>query len=822
MGTFTADVRQSFRNLIKTPTFTIVAVAVLALAIGANTVVFTLLNTLLLRPLPYPNSDELVLVGRMISGDFGNSVSIPKFNVWKRENRVLDHMSAFDQGGPGINIRGTEFPEQVKAIHVSADYFPLFGARTKLGRTFSPEEDRPGGQRVAVLSHGLWTRAFGSATDIIGRSVSLGDDSYTIIGILDPSFRPQPKADVWLPLQPDPNSTNQGHYLAVAGRLKPGATLEAANAQLKLVGDAFRRQFPEWMDSKETVSAVFMQQEMAREFRPTLLILMGAVTFVLLIACANLASLLLARALGRQKALAVRLALGATRKRLIRQLLTESVLLAVVGGIAGLTLAYWGVRALMNLVATNIPGSAIDMTDMSIMDWRVLLFTIAVSIATGALFGIFPAVQFSRPDLASVLQQTGGRAGIGKGQHRTRSTLVIGEIALALILLISATLLIRTISALRAVDPGFDPRNVIIMETSLSSSRYTTNQALENLSRQTIQRLESIPGVISASATVAAPLIGAGLDLPFTIEGKPPSGGDRYNGDEQWRFIGPHYFDALRIPIKRGRVFSERDNLSAPLVMILNETMARKYWPNDDAIGKRLTIGKGLGPQFDEPPREVIGIVGDVREEGLNKPAPAVMYVPMAQLSDGFVAFANAVIPVTWIVHTSAPPLTLAEQIRKEFLSVDDHLAVARIRALSDANAETLAREKISMNLLSVFATVALLLAAVGIYGLMSHSVEQRTRELGLRVSLGATRGNILRLILGRAIKLTGLGVLLGVLGAIGLTRLLSSLLFGVKPTDPGVFVIVSLVLTAVALIAAYIPARRATTVDPLTALRMD
>ena len=822
MSAIFSDLRQGFRNLIKTPSFTIVAIAVLALGIGANTVVFTLLNSLLLRPLPYPNSEDIVLVERKFSEGTGNSVSIPKFNVWKRENQVLDHLSAYDFSGPGVNMRGTEFPEQVKAIHVSADYFALFGAATSLGRTFSPEEDRPGAPKVAVLSHGLWTRQFGSAPDIVGRSVTLGDEPHTIIGVIGSEFRPQPEAELWLPLQPDPNSTNQGHYLTVAGRLKPGITLETANAQLELVGEQFRREYPEWMQADERVTALPMQEGMSREFRPTLLILMGAVGFVLLIACANLASLLLARAVGRQKSLAVRVALGATRMRLVAQLLTESLLLAFAGGISGLIIAYWGVRSLVNLVTTSIPGFSVGVTDMSIMDWRVLVFIVGISVVTGTLFGIAPALQFSRPDLSSVLQQTGGRSGMGRGQHRTRSMLVVTEIALALVLLISATLLIRTITALRAVDPGFDPTNVVIMETSLSSNRYTTNQAFENLGRQAVQRLESIPGVLSASATVAAPLIGVGIDLPFIIDSKPPSGTDRYNGDAQWRFIGPNYFDTLTVPVRKGRVFSERDNLAAPLVVIINEAMAKRYWPNEDPIGQRMTLGKGLGPQFEEPSREIIGIVGDVRESGLNRPAPPVMYVPMAQMSDGFVAFANAVIPVTWMVRTAPAPFTLTEAMRKEFLSIDDQLAVARIRALESANAETLVRERISMNLLGVFAVIALILASVGIYGLMSHSVEQRTQEIGVRLSLGASPHDIRKLILGHAMKLTTLGVLIGVLGGLGLTRLLSSLLFGVNPTDPMTFVVVSLILSVVAFIAAYIPTRRAMAVSPVIALRSD
>jgi putative ABC transport system permease protein len=820
MAMFWSDLRQSFRNLIQSPSFTLIAIAVLALGIGANTAVFTLLNELLLKPLPYPDSDRLVLVVRSTTGGVGTSISIPKFNVWKKGNQVLDQLSAYDQGGPGLNLKGPEFPEQVKAIHASADYFALFGAAPFLGRTFTAEEDKPGGAKVAVLSFGVWTRMFGGAKDIVGRSVTLGDDPYTIVGVISPGFRPTPEADIWLPLQADPNSTNQGHYLAVAGRLKPGITLEAANAQLRLVGEEFRRQHSEWMDENESVKAVSLQEQLAVEFRPTLLILMGAVAFVLLIACANLAGLLLARAVGRQRQLTIRLALGATRFQLIRQLLTESILLAALGGIAGLTLAYFGVHVLITFITQNVQNFILDPAAMSIANWRVLLFMLGVSTATGVLFGLFPALQFSRGDLNTILQQTGGRSGMGAGHHRSRSILVVGEIALALILLISATLLIRTITALRAVNPGFDPANVLIMETSLNSSRYTTNQAFENLGVQAVRRLESIPGVTGAAATVAAPLVGMGIDLPITIEGKAPAAGDRYNGDEQWRFISPHYFSTLKIPVRKGRTFTDRDNLGGTLAVIINEAMANKYWKGEDPVGKRITIGKGLGPQFDEPVREVVGVVADVREQGLNKPAPPVMYVPMAQLSDAFVSFANGVIPVTWIVRTTAASAAITAEIRKEFLSVDSQLAVARVRPLAAANATTLFRERISTSLLGIFAAIALVLAAVGVYGLMSHSVKQRTLELGVRLSLGATTADILRLVLGHALKLTALGILIGIVGAVALTRLLTSLLFGVGAGDPLTFIAVSSILAVIAFIAAYIPARRAIAINPVVALR--
>jgi len=409
---------------------------------------------------------------------------------------------------------------------------------------------------------------------------------------------------------------------------------------------------------------------------------------------------------------------------------------------------------------------------------------------------------------------------MGRARRRTHSTLVVGEIALALVLLVSATLLIRTIRLLRAVDPGFSSHNVMTMQTSFANTRYTTNAALGELGRRVVQQVESIPGMLSASPTITAPMVGMGVDLPFTIEAKPPSGSDRYNGDVDWRFIGPHYFSTLTIPIRKGRVFTEQDNGTASRVVIINETMARKYWPNEDPLGQRIVIGKGLGPQFEDPPREIVGIVADVREDGLNKPAPPIMYVPMSQMSDSLISWGSGVLPFTWIIHTAANPATVMDAVQKEFLSLDNQLALAHVRTLAEANATTLGPQNITMNLLSVFAAIALALAGIGIYGLMCHSVEQRTNEVGIRISLGASKSDIYSLILRQAMKLTTIGVLLGVAGAIGVTRLLSSLLFGVRSTDPLTFAAVIVTLAGIAFFAAYIPARRATSINPVIALR--
>ncbi|HYM13166.1 MAG TPA: ABC transporter permease [Bryobacterales bacterium] len=823
MQTLLADLRHAFRLLRKNPAFTLIALAALALGIGANTAIFSVVNAVLLRPLPYPEPDRLVFLMRKYPNGTGNSASVPKFTVWKQYNKALESMSAYDFVGPGLNLGNGDRPEQVKAIHASADFFRLFGASPILGRTFTPQEDRPGGPHVVVISNGLWKRRFGGDASLVGRSITLGSEPYTVIGILSPGFQPDPPSDVWLPLQADPAGTNQGHYLLVAARLRPGATLEAANAELKLAGEQFRRSFPQWMEDKESVAAVPMQKEMVGNVRPALLILVGAVSFVLLIACANVANLLLARAASRQKEIAIRAAIGASRGRLVRQLLTESVLLASGGAVLGLLLGSWGVRLLLAASPGNIPriGDLSKGSPLALLDWRVLAFTLGVAFLTGILFGLFPALQLSRPDLSSTLKEAGGRSGSGLRQSHTRGLLVVSEVALALVLLIGAALLIRTFVGLRRVNPGFDPHNILTLQMSLTGPRYSTATQMENFDRQAQQRIEALPGVLAASPAICLPVNNYGIDLPFLIEGKPPAQG-RYNGDEFWRFVGPHYFDAFRIPLRHGRVFDDRDSSKAAPVVVINEAMAKKYWPQQDPLGARITIGKGLGPEFDDPPRQIIGIVGDVREGGLSRPPRSVMYVPAAQVSDALYRFGNKIIPASWAIRTAVNPYSLSAAVQREFLALDGQLAVAKVQTMEQIVRDATARENFNMLLLTIFAAIALLLAAIGIYGVMSYSVEQRSHEIAIRMALGADRRDVLRLFVLHGLRLAGLGVVIGLGAAFGLTRLLARLLFGVKPNDPATYLTVAAILTAITLLASFLPARRATQVDPLVALRYE
>jgi predicted permease len=577
------------------------------------------------------------------------------------------------------------------------------------------------------------------------------------------------------------------------------------------------------MDANEGVAVVPMRDALVGDVRTALLVLSGAVGLVLLIACANVASLLLARASVRQRELAIRGAVGATRGRVVRQMLTESMVLAVLGGLLGFALGAWGVRELLTLVPGNLPRLT-DATgshaSIPLLDWKVAAFTMGTALLTGLLFGTFPALQASRADLSSHLKESSGRSGTGLKHNRVRSALVVSEVALALVLLVGAALLIRSLAGLQNVKSGIDPRSVFTLETSLAGSSYATTAKVDYLNTQAVQRIEAIPGVEAAASAIVLPIIG-GIDLSFNIAGKPPTHGN-YNGDEQWRSVSPHFFQVFKIPLLRGRLFNETDMGSASRVVIITDAMATRYWKGEDPIGQVITIAKGAGPQFEDPPRQIVGIVGTVRENGLKKADIGVMYIPQSQVPDGLTALVNSVAPLAWAVRTRASPMTMRIPVEQELRAVDGQLPISRERTMEQVMAEMLSRQSFNMLLLSIFAGVALVLAAIGIYGLMSYAVQQRTQELGIRMALGANRSNVLRLVMAQGMKLAVGGVVLGLALAWGLTRLIASLLFGVKASDPTTFGLVAAILAAVALAAAYVPARRATTIDPLIALRYE
>ena len=824
METLLADVRHSFRILIKSPGFTIVAVLALALGIGANTAIFSVIDRVLLAPLPFPDSERIMRVQRKFPNGNGSSVSIPKFMAW-RKSRRFQSMAAYDFGSVSLNLGTSDRPNPINGMHVTANFFNVFGVTPLLGRTFSPEEDLPNAGKFAVLTFNMWKNRLGGDQDIVGKTITLSGEQYVVVGVMPEAYQSDPPTDLYLPGQFDPNSTNQGHIYYVAGRLRPDASIASAQAELAVIADQFRAAHSDIMDKSESVDVVPLRVAIGGEVRLALLILAGAVAFVLLIACGNVASLLLARAAGRQRDIAIRTAVGASRGRIIRQLLTESMLLGLAGGIAGLIVGSIGVRMLLALSPGNIPrinAPEHSLGGLMLLDWRILVFLFGISLATGLLFGLFPALRVSRFDVNAVLKESSGRSGTGFKHSRVRGLLVISEIALAVILLAGAALMIRTFAGLRSVKSGIDPSNLLTLRTAISGSRYGSTAQVENMVRQATERIQALPGVRVASCAVTVPMDQVGIDLPFNIEGHARKSGEKWEGDEYWRFVSPGYFEALRIPLLRGRYFSRTDTGNAAHVVIVNEAFARKYWSDQDPIGHRMEIAKGLGAEFDEPVREVVGVVGSVTEGGLAGGMVPVMYVPQSQITDGLTRLGGSLLPLSWLIRTSGDPLSMASAIRHEFESLDPQLAPSHVVNMDQLIAEGNARQNFNTLLLTVFASIALLLAAVGIYGLMSYAVEQRMQEIGIRMALGADQGKIMRLVLGQGMRLAMIGTALGLAGAYGLTRLLAKFLFGVKPSDPLAFSIVAATLIVVTLLAAFVPTRRAMHVDPIVALRQE
>ena len=815
--------RYAVRALFKNPRFSLVAIAALALGIGANAAIFSVVDAVLLRPLPYPDAARLVRVCREFQTGPQCIESIPKY-LSAAKAQSFDAIAAYDFEGPGLNLSGAGLPQQIRGIHVSASYFRVFGAALAAGRSFTADEDRVGGPHVAVLSNGLWMSHFGGDPSMAGRTILLNGDPYTVVGVLDARFAAEPRADVYIPLQADPNSTNQGHFLAVAAHLKPGVTLSQARAELQVLGDQFRRANPKWMGDSERAGVFGMQEVAVRDVRPMLLVLLGAVGLVLLIACANVANLLLARAAGRQREVAIRAAIGAGRGQIVRQLLVESLLLSALGALAGCAAGIWGARVLVSLSPGGLPR-ADEMAEASLLtsllDWRLIAFMVGIAIVTGLLFGIAPALHLSRADVSASLKESGGRGVSNRRAARTRDVLVVVEVALALMLLVGATLLIRTVAGLREVRPGFETRNVLTLKTSLAGSKYATAKQVDALARTVTQRLDALPGVQATAMAISLPTEG-GVDLPFSIAGRPLQGNAMYHGDEDWRSVTPEYFKALGIPLLRGRSFTDRDSGGSTPVMVINDALAKKYWPGADPIAQHVVVGKGLGPEFEDAPREIVGVVGNVRENGLDQDAPPIVYVPGAQVSDALTRLGNSLIPASWIVRTSAITAALTSSIQQEFLAVDGQLPVARVRTMEQVVGRSIQQQNFNMLLLTIFGGIALVLAAIGIYGLMSYTVEQGTRDIGVRLALGAARGQIVRLVVARGMTLAGIGLAAGLAGAFAASRLLSRMLYGVKPTDPATYAAVAVVLGTIALLACYVPARRAMRVDPIVALRAE
>ncbi len=814
------DIIYALRTMRKNPTFTATALAALAIGIGVNSAIFSVVNAVLLRPLSYPDADRIVLLLTTSPGGRAPGGSATKFNVWREQTNIFKDISAYEYNGAQLNVTGGAYPEQIHSIRVSANYFRLLGAPIVQGRPFADDEDSPGGKHVVVLSYGLWQRRFGGDPQAVGKTISLNGVPYEVVGITGPDFNTELDSppDIWLPLQLDPNSSDHAQYFNVIARLKPGVSTTMAEAQLQLAAAEFRAKFPNIMGPRDGFGVEPFQDALVSDVRSSLLVLVVAVILVLLIACANVANLLLVRAAGRKREIAIRAAIGAGRVRIIRQLLIESIVLATAGGALGLLLGLAGVRALLDVNPGSIPRIGVHASAIG-MDWRLIVFTVCTSLLTGLLFGIVPALDVSRADVATTLKESGGRSGSGLRQNKIRALLVIGEMGLALVLLISAALLIRSFWALRNVNPGFDARNVLTLRMSLAGSRFQKTPQINQLIRDAIQRVEELPGVTRAGASYNLPLEGA-FGVPFNIVGRVPTSG-RYDG-RGWLGVSPGYFDVFKIPVLRGRLFNDRDEAGSERVAIINQAMARQFWPHGDPLGDQVILGKGYGPEFEEPARQIIGVVGDVHDYGLNRNPLPVVYVPLTQVTDGITALAARASSLAWIVRTRVDPNSVSTQIANQLEQVTGGLPVAHIRPMDEVVGQSTARADFNMSLLTIFGCSALLLATIGIYGLMAHAVRQRTQELGIRMALGAQASQVRNMIIFQGMRLALIGIVIGIVAALALTRLIASFLFGVNARDPLVFIVVPVLLGGAALLAVGLPAIRATHIDPVDALRSE
>ena len=815
MGTSIQDVRYGLRALVKNPGFTAVAVTTLALGIGANTAVFSVVNAVLLRPLPYKDAARLVVVWERNPerGWYRNIVSAANFVDWRKQNHVFTQMAAIDPQRT-FNLTGGGEPEEVWGEQVTTNLFSLLGVRPVLGRDFLPEEDKPGGPRVVILSYGVWQRRYGGDASLVGKQISLNNDSYTVVGIMPADFYFPPfwreliRVELWVPGLDLSNPVRTDHADVALARLKPGVSAPQAQAEMDTIARGIQQQYPE--DKGWGVGLVALREQSVGDTRPALLVLFGAVGFVLLIACANVANLMLERATTREKEVAIRTALGAKRTRLIRQFLTESLMLAVLGGALGLLLAAWSVQILVALSPKEALGlgGGVILEDVTISG-RVLAFTIAAAVATGIAFGVAPALAVSKPDLNQSLKEGGRSSGDGSRRNGLRSGLVVWEFALALVLLAGAGLMIKTLVRLGQVDLGFNPQNVLTMRIALLGSRYKEPGAQAEFFKQLLERMKSLPGVRWASVSRGLPVEGWN-GMGFVTE-ENPSPPPNEEPDANYLVIGPDYFRVMGIPLLVGRLFTDQDTHESARVVIVNEKLARKQWPGQDPIGRRLRMdGNNNSPWL-----TVVGVVGNVRTQWPFPDFLSELYVPYTQ-------YPWLLFPRHLIVRTVSNPTGLATAIAHEVKALDKDQPVSDIRSLDQLVAGAVAQQRSAMVLLGAFASLALVLAAVGIYGVMAYSVTQRTHEIGLRMALGAQPGDVLSLVVGRGLILTLVGVGAGLAGALALTRFLSSLLYEVRPTDFGTFAAASLLLIGVAMLASYIPARRATRVDPMVALRYE
>jgi putative ABC transport system permease protein len=801
MDTLLQDIRYGIRGFIKRPGFTVIALIALALGIGANTAIFSLVNAVLLRPLPFAEPSRLIWVfGNIRNGGNRASVAPLDYLDFRQQNTTFEQFAASFSVPLPVNLTGSGEPERLSAAGVTGNYFQALGVKPILGRAFEIENEQPAQNQVAVISYALWQKRFGGDQTIVGKKLTLDGKTSEVIGVMPQEFSFPQTAELWVPINFDRGpemKQRKAHFLRPVGLLKPGVTMAQAQADTDAIARRLEEQYPA-TNTGWNLRLVPLQEQLVGKIRPTLFILFGAVGFVLLIACANVANLLLVRAAARDREIALRTALGAGRLRIVRQMITESVLLALGGGALGALLAVWGVELLVKLSPGSIPSTANVKIDLT-----VLAFTLALSVCTGVLFGLAPALRTMKLNLNDALKE-GGRSGDGSGRNRIRSVLVVIESAVAVVLLIGAGLLIRSFMRLQNTNPGFDAHNVLTMRVDLSREKYPKPEKAGAFFAQLQDRVAGLPGVESVGLITELPLSGQPNDMPFTVEGRPPLGPDQSLGSD-FRRVNHQYFNSLRIPLLRGRNFTEQEAQQAARVVIISDLLAQEVFPNEEPLGKRLVMSWG------DQAYEIIGIVGDIRHRAMESDPLPAMYLPTIQ--------------TPWmnlVIRTNGDPGSLAPAVRREVQTIDPDQPVAAVRTMDQWMDVSVADSRYRTLLLGLLALVALLLAATGIYGVMAYSVTQRTHEIGVRMALGAKRFDVLRLVVRQGMILVVLGVALGVAGAFVLTRVLATLLFGVTAKDPLTFVAVAALLTLVALVACYIPARRATKVDPLVALRYE
>jgi putative ABC transport system permease protein len=810
-----ADARYTLRMLRKSPAVTIVAVITLALGIGANTAIFSIVDAAMLRPLPYKAPERLVTFERVWPQEFSYNISIPNFVDFRQQGeRLFESASAYDVLPTGMSLSTSEAPLRLSALRVSANFFQTLGVEPNLGRNFAGNEDKAGNDSVVILSHRVWRDRFGSDPSIVGRTLVLNARPYTVIGVMPEGFKFLHSVDVWSPLVLETTSQDRkANIIETVARLRPEVSLASAQAEMKLIGKRLEQEYGKENIGFE-VGVMKFQQRTAGEVRTPMLVLLGAVLLVLLVACVNVANLLLAQSATRQREIALRAALGASRGRIARQLLTESVLLAFGGMIAGLLLAHWATSA---LVAFS-PANVVLINEVK-LDPRVLTFSLVLALLTGIAFGSIPALHAIKLDLNDVLKK-GGRTGNNSSRSRVRSALVISEVAIALVLSIGAGLLIASFVRLMRVNPGYNPQHVLNLQLPLPDTKFTSATDLANYYRQILPKVAALPGVESAAVGTSIPL-DLCPDFPVNIEGR--SLGPQEQPDMIFIAISADYFRALQVPLMRGRGFTESDNENSNPVVVISEGVAKRWWPDGNAIGQHIWIAKSMGVQFaDSAPREIVGIVGDVHNDTLRDAPRAATYVPLAQVHSGLVPLLTRLLPLNVIVRTSGEPLTAAASVEKQIWSVDAQQSVSEVRSLESVARQSLAMERFVAWLLGTFGALVLLLAAVGIYGVISYSVTQRANEIGVRMALGASRGRVLRMVVGDGLRLTLIGIVTGLVLALGLTRIVQTLLFGVRPWEPGIYCGIAVLLSLVAVTASLLPARRAMGVDPMVALRYE